>query len=148
MRNVFRVAPWFLVAMLMTGCGSGSVVAKGRLTNKGEPYRCENGVAVHMTFLSLAEGSPEGGAYPAEYYRDGTFRVVGANGRGLPPGKYRVAVQAMKQKHDLLQGAYGAQNSPLVCEVKGASQEVALDLGPSADQRAVAPPARGKRFER
>lgn len=54
--------------------------------------------------------------------------MVGANGRGLPPGKYRVAVQAMKQKHDLLQGAFGPQKSPLVREVKGASLEVDLDL--------------------
>ena len=128
MRMIFRTAPWFLVATLVAGCGPGFVIAKGRLTNKGEPYRCENGVAVHLTFLALTDGSSEGGAYAAEFYRDGTFRVVGANGRGLPPGKYRVAVQAIKQKRDLLGGAYGAQNSPLVCEVKGASEEVAIDL--------------------
>ena len=141
MRAIRRAAPLLLIAALTAGCGRGGfVIPRGRLTNNGEPFRCENGVAVHMTFIALTPaagpqppagtptGSAETGAYPAEYYRDGTFRVVGVDGKGLPPGKYRVAVQAIKQKKDLLEGAYDAQNSPLTCEVKGSSEELHLDL--------------------
>jgi hypothetical protein len=160
MRAIRRAAPWFVLAALVAGCGSSNVIPRGRLTKNSEAFCCENGVAVHMTFVTLSPAAApapaeaakgDAGAFPAEYYRDGTFRVVGVDGRGLPPGKYRVAVQAMKDRKDLLDGAYGAQNSPLTCEVKNASEELHLELGepPSTSAgAATGSPARGRPGER
>jgi len=166
MRAIRRVAPWLVLAslaILAGGCGPRLVIPRGRLTKGGEAFRCENGLAVHLTFITLAatpspapadaaQAPTDAGAYPAEYYRDGTFRVVGVDGKGLPPGKYRVAVQAIKQKKDLLEGAYGAQNSPLTCEVKGASEELHLELGEakgvSSDPEAASGSAGPARRER
>src|SRR5262249_32288974 len=77
---------------------------------------------------------------------DGTFEVLGPDGRGIPPGKYRVSVtQKYRTKHtidkpkargeapinrdtDLLGDRYSPSGSPLIVEVLDSTQiVVALD---------------------
>ena len=60
---------------------------------------------------------------PADhYYADvdqatGTFQPAGKNKKGMPPGKYRVAVEVMKKKKDILRGKFDAEKSPFVFDV-------------------------------
>ena len=58
----------------------------------------------------------------------GTFQPAGKNGRGMPPGKYRVAVELMKKKKDQLRGKFDAEKSPFVFEVDAKTAEIVIDL--------------------
>jgi hypothetical protein len=121
-------------AGLLAGCGSGRVTPRGRLLNKGAPYLPGEGVSVHIAFFPVAgEEEPTGEAYVATFnHEDGTFQVVGRDGRGLPPGKYRVCIQAMNmKKKDLLKGRFAVRNTPIVREVAANNEELTVDLARS-----------------
>ena len=46
----------------------------------------------------------------------------------MPPGKYKVAVEHLKGRNDILKGAFSEERTPFVCEVKTADDEVTIDL--------------------
>jgi hypothetical protein len=82
---------------------------------------------VRVTFYPLENAA--GDAFVAEVNQaDATFRVAGKDGRGMPPGKYRVAVELDHRRSDKLKGRFGADNSPFVYEVTAATGELVLDL--------------------
>jgi hypothetical protein len=120
-----------LLGLLSAGCGGGPPLFKprGRLVRDGEPYRPGGKETVHLAFFR-ADGQPdEREACPALFNReDGTFQVVGKARRGIPAGKYRVAVQVMKSRKDLLRGAFAVSRTPLACEVPSSTGEITLDL--------------------
>jgi hypothetical protein len=65
---------------------------------------------------------------------------VGKDGKGLPPGKYRVAISLIKDREDQLKGSFNVKSSPFLCEVKSASEEITLDLAtPSKASPATKP---------
>jgi hypothetical protein len=128
MRPVSAIVLVF-VCLLAAGCGSGNLKPQGRLLKKGAPYVPAEGETVHLAFFPDDEDQPDRGSYPAEMNReDGTFRVLGTDGRGLPPGKYRATVQIMKNRKDILQGAYGRTRSPFSIDLTSATGEITLDL--------------------
>jgi hypothetical protein len=47
--------------------------------------------------------------------------------KGLPPGKYRIALEHLKKKQDLFKGAFSGKRTPIVREVTG-SDEIVIDL--------------------
>jgi hypothetical protein len=59
---------------------------------------------------------------------DGSFEVVGSDGKGLPPGIYKVGLELMKKKSDKWGGAYSPVKSPITVEVKRSGDEVVVDL--------------------
>jgi hypothetical protein len=68
-------------------------------------------------------------SYAAEYNpEDGSFRVQGKDGKGLPPGKYRVDLQLMKSKEDMLGGKLLGKKSPFVLEITSGSSDLVIDL--------------------
>jgi hypothetical protein len=77
----------------------------------------------------LPDGKP-----PADFYyakvdqTTGVFRPSGKNGKGMPPGKYRVAVELMKKKKDQFGGKFDAEKSPFVFEVDANLSEIVIDL--------------------
>jgi len=76
-----------------------------------------------------ADGKPPRDFYFAETDQTaGTFRPAGKNGKGMPPGKYRVAVELMKKKKDVLGGKYDAERSPFVFDVDANTKEIVIDL--------------------
>ena len=135
MARLRHAGAWLLLLVLAAGCGS-RLTPSGRLLKNGDPYVPADGETVHLSLIRVQEGAApaEGagesaGSYVANFNREtGTFRVTGADGRGLPKGKYRVVVQIMKNKKDMLRGAFGAQNSPLVREITGKADELDVDL--------------------
>jgi hypothetical protein len=119
-----------LVSFLVAGCGSSRVKVSGRLTKGGVPYVPGNNEMVRLVFSPLdPQASESRGSYLANFNReDGTFKVVGTDGKGIPPGQYRIAIRVLKNRKDLLKGAFEAKKSPFVREVTSSTKEISLDL--------------------
>jgi hypothetical protein len=117
-----------IICLWAAGCGSGLLKPQGRLVKKGAPLVPGDGEAIHVAFYPDGEQTDQG-AYPAKFNnQDGTFRVLGVDGRGLPPGTYRATVQIMKKRKDVLEGAFGKNRSPFSIDITPASGEITLDL--------------------
>jgi hypothetical protein len=119
------------LCILITGCGGdGLLRTKGQLLKGGQPFIPPQGEFIEITFVPiLPDGKP-----PADYYyaevdqATGKFRPAGKNLKGMPPGKYRVAVELMKKKKDMFGGKFDAERSPFVFDVDGQTKEIVIDL--------------------
>lgn len=145
-----RLAPLLIVALAMTGCGS-NVKITGKVSKGGQPVNPVKGMHMTVGFHPLAEADsakPKGpDLYAANVQDDGSFDVPGidgdGDGNGIPPGKYRVSVvvstgrdrSGTKKKgnidtsdKDLLDGAFGPDNSPIIRDLKSSTYlEIDLD---------------------
>jgi hypothetical protein len=83
-----------------------------------------------VTFVPiLPDGKPPADHYFAEYNTaDGTFQSSGKDKKGMPPGKYRVAVEYKRNKQDVFGGKYDENQSPYVFDVDSGTQELVIDL--------------------
>jgi hypothetical protein len=116
---------------LSVGCGDSSRInARGRVLKGGQPYLLPGGQGLRIFFVPLdAQAGTHFESFAADYDpENGTFEVKGKDGRGLPPGKYRVDLQLMKNKEDLLNGGLLGKKSPFTCEVTGSRDDVVIDL--------------------
>jgi hypothetical protein len=61
---------------------------------------------------------------------DGDYEVLGKDGDGIPPGKYRISVllPTAFTNVDKLKGAFGPDNSKIVREVAREPKEQAIDI--------------------
>ncbi len=115
----------------MTGCsGDGKLNIKGRVIKNGAALKLPEKEFVRVTFFPVTtNGRPPTNTYIAAYDpEDGTFEAVGPDGHGIPPGKYRIAIEHNRQKKDLLRGAYDGDHSPFVFEVDANTKELVLDM--------------------
>ena len=119
-----------LCAVLMTGCGDGMLKTRGRVVKNGAPFTLKEGEDLGIFFYPLkSDGSLGNTVYPAFFNAaDSTFHVTGADKKGMPPGKYRVALEHKINKRDLFQGAYNMNNSPFVYDVDSSTREIVIDL--------------------
>jgi hypothetical protein len=118
-----------LAGVFLPGCG-GLVKPAGRVVKGATPFLAEEDEVLHITFAPVDVSGTSFTSYPAEYHReDGTFRVLGKDGRGLPPGKYTVTVELLKNRKNVLRGRVNAGTSPLQFEVAGSSSDLVIDLG-------------------
>jgi hypothetical protein len=126
MRNL--ICSLLLVAgcLAVVGCGGKSKV-NGKIVKDGQPFTVsEKGVFV-LSFVS-ADGTDKT-VYNATTKPDGTFTILGPEGKGVPPGKYTVNLTAMDPypTTDKLAGKYAPGKSTLTAEVgKG---DVVVDVG-------------------
>jgi hypothetical protein len=125
---------WLIVSLILVapGCGGPArVKVHGRLVSNGQPYQVNEGDLVRMSFVPIAAANDtKTVGYVAEFNRkDSTFQVNGADGRGMAPGQYRIALQVLRKREDLLEGAFNAARSPFLREVKNSGDEIVLDLG-------------------
>jgi hypothetical protein len=140
----------------LAGCGesSNTVWVKGRLLKGGARYVPPQGHVIELTFVASEIENPDGQFAPssepfdADYNDDeGTFFVPGRQGRGIPRGKYRVAVtqrmlreafdaarpkakpgeKEITRETDFLGGRFPPSSSPIVREIRGAT-ELVIDL--------------------
>ncbi len=128
-----RFAAYVLAAaatLAVAGCGDQMLQPRGKLLKGGQPIPPAEGQSIRVTFVPIApDGKP-----PADYYyaetdqATATFRPAGKDGRGLPPGKYRVAVEIMVKKKDALNGRFDPEKSPYVFDVSAKSGEIVIDL--------------------
>jgi hypothetical protein len=103
---------------------------RGRVLQGGQPLVAKDGETLEVMFVPIpADGKPPTDFYYAEVDQTtGTFRPAGKNGKGMPPGKYRVAVELMKKKKDQFGGKFDAEKSPFVFDVDAKTPEIVIDL--------------------
>ena len=137
MRCLRVLLPCLLICVVGAGCGS-HIKTKGRVVKGGEPFKPGEGEGVRIFFVPLDPREDNTyDSYAGEFNNEnGTFQIKGKDGNGLPPGKYRITMQLMKDKEDLFSGALMGPRSPFTCEIKSSSDEVVVDL----DQARIPPP--------
>ena len=161
MRWMPLAAPLASAALAAAGCGpSGVVAASGKVVKAGAPYAVPAGQTLRVTFHAAevkdAAGKDVGAgqSYPAIVRpEDGTFTVPGPDGRGIPPGKYRVAIAqnpkagerkaparrgdvAPDDNVDALEGRYDSPVAPIIVGVDGTTG-LTLDLDSMGDKDAA-----------
>lgn len=120
-----------LAAILVaaSGCGAKTSLVNGRVVKDGKPLKLS---AKGMVVLALyPENSKDAKSqFPAETKPDGTFTVVGPDRKGIPAGKYRVAVQVFDPypNTEILGGKYTVDKSTIVKDVNG-TDELTIDVG-------------------
>jgi hypothetical protein len=131
-----------VLALAVCGCGSNLLRTRGRVVKGGAPFLPGPGEFVRVTFVPvLPAGKRAHDYYVAEYNAaDGTFQVAGKDRNGMPPGRYRVAVELDKKRRDLLGGRFDADNSPFVYDVDAGTPEIVIDLDRAPARR----PAEGR----
>jgi hypothetical protein len=121
-----------LAAFLLVGCGGPVLIRpKGRVLKGGAPLALKEEEYVNIFFVPVVgEGQKHpGDVYAARYNdADGTFQATGKDGKGLPPGRYKITVEHLRKKKDLLRGAFGPDKTPFVREVTASTRELTLDL--------------------
>ncbi len=115
-----------LAALLAAGCDGykppKGVVVTGKVVKDGKPLevpRRDVGLgSVEVRIVPMGDETQKRGIETSHAEKDGTFKIVGA-GRGVPPGKYRVAVLHQNQGFgsDALNGAFSDTKSPIEIEV-------------------------------
>jgi len=133
------------LALCAAGCGdSGKLRTNGRLLKGGEGFIPNEGEYLQITFVPILEsGNPPDRHYYAEVNQEaGSFRPDGTDKKGMPPGKYRVAVELMKKKKDLFKGKFDQEFSPFIFDVDADTDEIVIDLDdvPVTLQASAAPP--------
>jgi hypothetical protein len=130
-----RSLGWYcgLVAVVVVGgCGGPRLIQpKGRVLKGGAPLALKEDEHVNVFFVPvIAEGEQHpGDVYAARYNdADGSFQATGKDGKGLPPGKYKITVEHFRKKKDLLGGKFSSDNSPFVRDVTDAATELLIDL--------------------
>src|SRR5262249_45096027 len=118
------------IALLLAGCGKPMLKTKGRVVKGGAPFLPGQGEFVRVTFVPVVEGSrPARDFFVAEVDPStSNFHVSGKDGRGMPPGKYRVAIELDHKRSDLLKGKFDAEKSPFVFDIDSRTKEIVVDL--------------------
>lgn len=128
MRLTHKGSIFFLIALFLCGCGDGLMKPRGRLVKNGESFQLGEAEGMRIVFSPIETTGTTYEQYPAVCNKDGTFQVVGKDGKGMPPGKYRVSLEHLKKKNDLFKGAFAGGKSPIVREVTNGSQDIVIDL--------------------
>jgi hypothetical protein len=129
-----RVLTWSAFAaalcLLAAGCGGDKLRTRGRVWKGGQPLLPKEDESVRVTFVPiLPDGKPPSDHYFAEFNpADGTFQSAGKDKKGMPPGKYRVAVEFKQQKRDVLGGKFDENRSPFVFDIDSQTPEIVIDL--------------------
>ena len=134
------------LAAAAVGCGKddGLLRTKGRVVKGGEAFVTPAGQHLQIQFVPILDD----GKLPLNYYwaeviqETGVFRPDGAMKTGMPPGRYRVALELMdEKKKDVFGGKFDTENSPFIFDVEDESSEMVIDLDdPPAQLQANASP--------
>jgi hypothetical protein len=126
-RAILTLGAALAMIFSLAGCsGSERVVeVKGKVHQNGQPLPVQElpsgaGGRVMVRFYFLEENQKSQTFYAAIVKSNGTFSVPGNSGKGIPPGKYRVAItwqDTFPMGVDNLKGKFGKDNSPLVVDI-------------------------------
>jgi hypothetical protein len=106
----------------LTGCsGQRLLKVRGTITNNKKVVPIGNG-GMSVLFVPVVEKGQPTTNLPATYNKaDGTFEVNGTQGKGIPVGKYRVAINLMptapSEAMDALNKRFSVASSPVVLEI-------------------------------
>ena len=117
------------------GAAEGRVKPRGRILENGLPIKIDTtnlppgDPGLQVTFIRIG-GVDAGTEYEARVTdaASGAFDLIGADGKGIPPGKYRVAITlAPFGGTDALKGKFSREQSKIEIEVKP-GEDVVIDL--------------------
>jgi hypothetical protein len=124
-----------VAALLATGCGGSSDIVRvtGQLVKDGKPYGANLSGKEPETFSVDFVGTVKERPYrfPATVSADGSFRVGGAEGYGIPRGQYKITVLHsgfLGAGGDRFQARYAEEKTPLVVDVTQTTR-LTIDLG-------------------
>jgi hypothetical protein len=139
--TLFRFAILASLIILTLGCSKKDQVAEGKTKPRGRLL--QNGLPVKIDGTNLPPGDPGmqiafiriGSVDAGEEIdavildaTEGMFELIGPDGKGIPPGKYRVAVTlAPAGSADTLKGKFSREKSKIEVEVK-AGEDLVIDL--------------------
>ena len=90
--------------------------AKGQVLVDGKNYQVGPREQLLVIFYPDVDQPPT--TYPAEVKSDGSYETVGLEGRGIPPGKYRVGLSSPYGGGSVtIPKELGLSSSPIVREV-------------------------------
>ncbi len=119
-----------LCACCGCGGGSGKLKVAGKVTKGGTAFTVPDEEYVRVTFFPVTDGGPPKNTYAATYNgTDGSFVATGGDGLGIPPGKYRVAVEHEKKGGDAFKGAFDGDRSPFTFDIDQGTKPLVIDLG-------------------
>jgi hypothetical protein len=117
--------------VVFAGCGGDKRMnVKGRITKGGAAFIVPEDDFVRVTFVPVMPGGDSPlNCYIAEYNnKEGTFKALGADLTGIPPGKYRITVAHERNRKDLLKGAFDIDKTPFSFDIRSPSEEIVLAL--------------------
>src|SRR5262245_4510848 len=126
-----------VVALFAAGCGGAKAVkVEGKLVKSGQPYTLTEGGSLNLSFHSKGM-TGEGMVYPARVNAtDGSFVLDGPEGRGIPPGRYKITLNRTTESSDpasLVKLYQSNKQFTFIngkeCEVTDESDKVTIDIG-------------------
>ncbi len=132
MRRLIHLFLLSTLILAIVGCGTKDKLLQlqGRLLKSGQQFEAGPDELIQVTMVPIMPN----GELPRDHYycnvddATGIFVVTGKTGKGLPPGKYRVALELMKRKKDIYKGKYDQERSPYVFEIDAKTKEIVIDL--------------------
>jgi len=133
MRTLFAGWTTVLILCVAQGCGDGGeklLPLQGRLLKGGEKFEGGPDELIQITFVPiLPDGKPPRDHYYANVNdATGTFVAAGKTGKGMPAGKYRVALELMRKRKDRYKGKYDQVNSPYIFDIDQNTKEIVIDV--------------------
>ena len=142
-RTAYRRTAPIVAALLshsLVGCSPSNKTAEGRTKPKGRIL--ENGLPIKVKTGNLPPGDRDvgdlhqdrlsrcraGDRGPDHRRAEGSFELIGPDAKGIPPGKYRVAVVlAPYGGRDFFKGKYSREKSKIEVEVKE-GEDLVIDV--------------------
>jgi hypothetical protein len=131
---------WVAFLLQATGCSPAPklVNAKGQLTYKNKPYIVSSKIGVDLYFIPVVEAGAKADSYAhVGIYNneDGTFVVQGKDLKGIPAGKYRIAVQQMmigspSAEVQIMNDKFSKENTAVVRDITN-EEPVVIELSKS-----------------
>lgn len=147
-QQVIRVAVVLAVGVALAGCGVGGprrVIVKGRVVEGGKPLELKGdqfkagALRVEVTFYPLDNAGKvdqSKKSYGVGVGEDGSFTLDGEDRKGIPVGKYKVALRftdpmyrTPKGQGDRWEGKFALDKSPFTFDIQDASKEIVIDIG-------------------
>ena len=102
---------------VFSGCGGPALqTAKGQIQVGGKNYQV--GPREQLLVIFYPDGPNPNSTFPAEVNSDGSFQTLGMDGKGIPPGKYRVSISSPYGGGSIqIPKEIGTPQSPIVREV-------------------------------
>jgi len=124
MRALTTLACCLTLCLLFTACASEEKLVKvnGKLKEGEQPFKMDPNGSISVSFVPIVAEGTHFSTYPATVERtDMSFVVPGRKGKGIPPGKYRVAIQLRtpeaSEKINEQNQRLSKQHSPIMVEV-------------------------------
>jgi hypothetical protein len=126
----------------LTGCGGGAdgrVTVKGKLLDDGKPFvldksklKLPSGATslppgsnpLVVSFIPVESGETTNANVSAD---TGTFEANGTDGKGIKPGKYKIAVTATVGGADYFGGKFAPDKTQIIRDVKP-GEEIIIDV--------------------